>query len=238
VRRTLICADFVVTPETTEGPRAHKAQISLTIRADWHIVVRNPPCFGHDLFILNHVRRSRLLRENRSLHARWNILATINALDRARPLSVRHRGDSWRQRRRLSDRERRSRKSSARNWLVPWRPGHRITVARTPRRAGVGSAVDQVGDHLRACAADSAVSRRSSWPAFRRLARGQRATACASRIAMRSVCCPRPTPNVSSAKFRPLTVTAATSSGCGSKFCGEALRRVMHREHVDLIDTY
>ena len=53
VRRTLICADFVVTPETTEGPRAHKAQISLATWADWHFVVRNPPCFRHDLSILD-----------------------------------------------------------------------------------------------------------------------------------------------------------------------------------------
>ena len=61
--------------------------------------------------------------------------------------------------------------------------GHRIAVAGAPRGAGVGSVVDQVWDHLRACAVDSAVSRRGSSPALRRLARGQRATACASRNA-------------------------------------------------------
>jgi hypothetical protein len=127
MRRTLICADFVVTPETTEGPRAHKAQISLTIRADWHIAVRDPPCFRHDLSILNHVRRSRLLRDNRSLHAaRWNNLTTINALDRASPFQPiapsAFEVEAWSQ-------------APARNWLVPWhQPSARRVAVRRPDR--------------------------------------------------------------------------------------------------------
>ena len=50
VCRTLIGADFVVAPETTEGPRAKKAQIALAIRAYRHIVARHPPCVRHAPF--------------------------------------------------------------------------------------------------------------------------------------------------------------------------------------------
>ena len=55
--------------------------------------------------------------------------------------------------------------------------GHRIAVAGTPRRARVGSVVDKAGITY-AHAPATALSASCSAPALRRLARGQRATAC------------------------------------------------------------
>ena len=51
VLRTLICADFVVAPESTKGPRGTKAQISLTVWAHRDIVRRRPPGSRHDLLL-------------------------------------------------------------------------------------------------------------------------------------------------------------------------------------------
>ena len=71
-------------------------------------------------------------------------------------------------------------KSSARNWLVPWHQDTALPLQERRERAGLGSMVDEGGDHVCACAGDGAVSRGGSAPALRRLSGRQRAAACPS----------------------------------------------------------
>jgi hypothetical protein len=72
VLRTLVCVDFVVTPEPKEGPRGHIAQISLTLRAYPCVAGRYAPCSRHDLLAPAHSdtnsRPSTSQRSSRSAH--------------------------------------------------------------------------------------------------------------------------------------------------------------------------